>query len=208
VVKGERRTWIAGGDLKELASVGGAAAAAAYGDAVRRFCRGLDALPQVVVVAVDGAAIGGGAELALAGDLRLATAASTLEFRQLKVGLATGYGTTQRLVQLVGLGRAQDLLLRTRIVDAAEAVRLGLLTEAYATPAALWEAVERLVTDVAGLAPEAVRAQKAMLRAAATLHPGAAGAAELEAFAAAWGNPTHAAFLAAFAAPRGRGKSP
>src|SRR5262249_1671849 len=98
VSKGSQRTWIAGGDLKELAAIASGREARAYAASLWAFIDGLAKLPMPVIVAVDGAAIGGGAELALAGDLRLATAASTLDFKQLRVGLATGYGSAKRLV--------------------------------------------------------------------------------------------------------------
>lgn len=202
VVKGSRRTWIAGGDLKELAQLGTRSEAEAYAKMLNAFCRQLDALPIPVIVAVDGAAIGGGAELALAGDLRLATEASSWEFKQLKVGLAAGYGTTRRLVELVGLARAQDLLFRCLRLDAAEALALGLVSQVLPDEAALDAAIAALCSELAELAPEALAAQKRMLKGAVSLHPGAAAGAELDAFGAIWRNPAHAKFLDSFSARR------
>jgi enoyl-CoA hydratase len=207
VVNGERRTWIAGGDLKELAGVEGSSGAKSYGGATANILRGLDALPMPVVVALDGDAIGGGAELALAGDLRIATRASRLVFKQLEIGLATGYGTTRRLVALVGLARAQEILLTARTLTAEEALALGLVHEVVADDKALTARVEALAGLFATLEPKAVAAQKHMLRLAVTEHPGAAQREEIATFAALWGNETHKKTLARFAEPRAKGNS-
>lgn len=198
VQKGTRRTWIAGGDLKELSGLMSQGEAWSYAATLSGFAAGLEELPCPVVVAVDGAAIGGGAELALAGDLRLATRASSFEFRQLKVGLATGYGGARRLVELVGLGHAQGLLYRTATVSADEAARIGLVHEVVEGEAALKERLATLTAELASLSPQALAAQKAMLRLATKGHPGAARGAEADLFARVWRNPEHQKYLSDF----------
>ncbi|MBM4253781.1 MAG: enoyl-CoA hydratase/isomerase family protein [Deltaproteobacteria bacterium] len=199
VIKGDEATWIAGGDLKELALLRDGDEAKAYVTTMSDALQTIAALPIPVVVAIDGAAIGGGAELALAGDLRLATERSVLEFRQLKAGLATGYGSACRMVQLVGLGRTQGMLFRTESVSATEAVACGLLHEVCKDSAALDLAVTKLCADLAALDPAALAAQKRMLWHATHQDATAARTAELELFATIWRNPGHSAFLDAFA---------
>lgn len=199
VVKGTNRIWIAGGDLKELAEIGDASEARRYAATLTRFLEALDELPLLVVIAVDGAAIGGGAELALGGDVRIATSASSLSFKQLRVGLATGYGGAQRLVDALGLSRAQGLVFLGETLDAATALELGLFHRVVPDLTGLDGLVSALVANVGR---EAIAAQKAMLRLAVRAHPGAAQAGELEIFERLWRNPAHAAFLDAFGKQR------
>jgi enoyl-CoA hydratase/carnithine racemase len=195
VVRGDKAIWIAGGDLKELSELNEKSQGRAYANSMRTFCEGLEYLPIPVVTIVDGAAIGGGAELALAGDIRFATARSSFEFKQLKLALATGYGAASRLVELLGKSRAQSLLYFCESVDAEEAHRMGL--------------VHRLITstDVTGigtallpilqLEPVAIAAQKKMLRCASSLPPGNHTWAD-EIFESIWMNETHIRNLAEF----------
>jgi enoyl-CoA hydratase/carnithine racemase len=191
VVKGARRTWIAGGDLKELAAIESRDDARAYAASLAGFLDKLDELPIPVVMAVDGAAIGGGAELALGGDVRLAAAGSTWDFKQLRVGLTTGYASCARLVRMVGAARAQGLIFLGETVDCEEARRLGLAHRV----GALGTLVSEVVEGLKGLSPEALAGQKALFRIAAGARD---AAAELDVFAATWRNPRHAQFLAAF----------
>lgn len=195
---GARRTWIAGGDLKELVHEGSQSQGERYAASLSDCIAGLDRLPLPVVIAVDGDAIGGGAELALAGDIRVMTRASRLVFRQLAVGLATGYGGARRLVSLVGLSRAQDLLFSGRTVTADECLAMGLVHEVVEDAAAMGRRLVERAAELAALEPAALAAQKAMLWHAVHSHPGAARAAELALFRELWGNPTHRRFLAQF----------
>lgn len=198
VVKGVQRTWIAGGDLKELATLGSQDDGEAYALALSTFLSGLDELPIPVVMAIDGDAIGGGAELALGGDVRLATSSSRLVFKQLAVGLATGYGGARRLVELVGLARAQDLIYGTRTIDAAEALGMGLVNEVWPDAAALQTAVDARLATLLAIEPRAFATQKRMFWHATRSHPGTSREVETRLFRELWGNPTHRRFLTAF----------
>ena len=203
LVKGERRTWIAGGDLKELATLATPTQGMTYARSLSEFLARLDRLPLPVIIAVDGAAIGGGAELALGGDLRIATRGSHYEFRQLKIGLATGYGGARRLVELVGLSRAQGWLYGCATVSAEEALAAGLVHRVVEDEVALATAVKETATELAALPREAVAGQKRMLWHATHEHPGAAREAELLEFAGLWGREAHAEALKAFLGRRG-----
>ena len=127
VEKPKGALWIAGGDLIELAALQDKTEGRRYAGMMSEALRLLRRSGRLVITAVDGAAIGGGAELALAGDIRLATERSYFEFKQLRAGLATGYGSARRLVDLIGLARSERLLYFCEKISAAEAAQLGLV---------------------------------------------------------------------------------
>ncbi len=110
-----------------------------------------------VLAAINGVALGGGCELALACTLRLAADTARLGLPEVKLGLIPGYGGTQRLTRLIGRGAALRLMLSATIVDAAEALRLGIVEEVI--PAAdLLPRAHALAETIAALAPLAVAA--------------------------------------------------
>jgi enoyl-CoA hydratase/carnithine racemase len=123
VVWGGPRIFAAGADI---AAFGGPDEAVVYAAAFRAAFDGLAALPRMVVAAVNGYALGGGCELALACDLRVVAADARLGQPEILLGLIPGAGGTQRLPRLVGASRAKDLVLTGRHVDADEALRIGL----------------------------------------------------------------------------------
>jgi enoyl-CoA hydratase/carnithine racemase len=118
--------FAAGADIKHMASVN-AKLFAEYGDAVRAAFERLANHPALSVAAVDGLALGGGLELAMACSLRIAGSSARLGLPEVKLGLIPGAGGTQRLPRLVGRGRALDIMLTGREVDAEEALRIGLV---------------------------------------------------------------------------------
>src|ERR1700752_1182281 len=115
----------AGADIKHMSSVD-AASFGAYGDALRSAVERLAAHPAVSVAPVDGLALGGGLELAMACSLRVAGSSARLGLPEVKLGLIPGAGGTQRLPRLVGRGRALDIMLTARHGPAREAVATGL----------------------------------------------------------------------------------
>ena len=193
VVNSGRATWIAGGDLTELAAISDRQGALHYAQTMHSFCRGLESLPFPVVAMIDGAAIGGGVELALAADIRIATARSTLEFRQLRLGLATGYGAASRLIDLVGKAKAQRLLYFCESLTAEDALGEALVHRILPSVSDL----PQLLHDLAALAPEALAGQKKMFHLASTMPPGDTTWAD-KLFADLWRNPTHANNLKKF----------
>ena len=100
--------------------------------------------PKPVIAALHGYVFGVGLELALACDFRLAAEGTELALPEIKLGMIPGSGGTQRLARLIGLGRAKDMIMRGRRIGAAEALRLGLVTEVV-PEAELDAAVARLV---------------------------------------------------------------
>ena len=124
--------FAAGADIKHMSAVD-AASFREYGDALRGAVERLAALPMVSVAAIEGLALGGGLELAMACTLRVAAAGARLGLPEVKLGLIPGGGGTQRLPRLVGRGRALDLMLTGRQVEADEAFWIGLV-DRFAEP--------------------------------------------------------------------------
>lgn len=196
VSRKKRRFWIAGGDLKELAGLSNQQASL-YIESMTRFTTWLIQLPIPVIAVVEGEAIGGGAELALAADIRLATSDACLHFKQIEIGLATGYGGAHRLVDLVGLAHAQRLLLKAAPVKSTAALELGLFHEC--APQGSVEDLLRTWTEhFLKLGREALGAQKRMLHAATHSHPGSRSAQEYVEFIKIWRSPEHTKFLDRF----------
>lgn len=181
-----RAIWIAGGDLKELAALNTPNQVLSYAKTMRTFCQALEQIPLPVVAFVDGAAIGGGAELAMAADIRIATHDSTLEWKQLKVGLSTGYGGGTRLVELVGKAHAQRLLYFCETVSATEATNLGLFHHLVAS----LDGCLDLVSGLEAVDPEAFAAQKRILHLSTSTPPGNSAWADYI-FQSIWRNPGH-----------------
>jgi enoyl-CoA hydratase len=126
IVTGAGRAFVAGADISQLEQLDAVAAKALAQrgqDVFRRF----EASPKPVIAAVNGFALGGGCELALACHIRIASEGAKFGQPEVKLGLIPGYGGTQRLARLVGKGRALQLLMTGEMIDAAEAFRIGLV---------------------------------------------------------------------------------
>jgi enoyl-CoA hydratase len=146
----------AGTDIAELAALdaAGGRAVAERGQAV---CDLIELCGVPVIAAVNGAAVGGGCELALACHLRIAASHASFALPEIELGLLPAYGGTQRLARLVGNGRALAALLAGEAIEAAEALRLGLVNRVVAS-AELLPAAAELAGTLAAHAPLAVRA--------------------------------------------------
>ncbi|MHB8466261.1 MAG: enoyl-CoA hydratase/isomerase family protein [Acidimicrobiales bacterium] len=123
VVWGGERIFAAGADIAEFAS----SARDSVGPAFRSALDAVAAIPRVTIAAVHGYALGGGCELALACDFRVAAPSATFGQPEILLGIIPGGGGTQRLARLIGAGRAKDLILSGRRVDATEALAIGLV---------------------------------------------------------------------------------
>src|SRR5215472_9413898 len=120
------RAFVAGADINELAVLN-PVDARVYAARGQRILRDLETMPKPSVAAVNGFALGGGLELAMACSVRFASPNARLGQPEIKLGILPGYGGTQRLARLIGRGRALELLLSGDPVDAAEAHRIGLV---------------------------------------------------------------------------------
>src|SRR4029079_324812 len=147
IVTGAGRAFVAGADISELSSQTPtiAKARAQRGQEIfRRFATS----PKPVIAAVNGFALGGGCELALACHIRIASDKAKFGLPEVKLGTCPGYGGTQRLSRLIGKGRAIQLIATAEMIDAAEAYRIGLVNK---------------VTTVDELIPEATGMMKTIL---------------------------------------------
>lgn len=115
--------------------------------------------PQPVIVAINGFCLGGGLELALSCDIRIAAEGATLALPEVKFGLAADQTGTTRLTKLVGIGQAKKLSLCTEMIDAAEAYRIGLV-EYLVKPEELQGKAMQLAKRIAALPPSAIRFAK------------------------------------------------
>ncbi|MBW8741644.1 MAG: enoyl-CoA hydratase/isomerase family protein [Acidobacteria bacterium] len=120
------RAFIAGADIKYMSGLGvdDAKAWGALGHEVGRL---LETMPKPTIAAVNGFALGGGCELALACDIRYASSRAKLGQPEVNLGIVPGWGGTQRLARICGLGVAKELIFTGRMVDADEAARIGLV---------------------------------------------------------------------------------
>lgn len=156
IVTGEGRAFIAGADISELAAETAVTARelALKGQGIfNRF----DSSPKPVIAAVNGFALGGGCELALACHIRIASEQAKFGQPEVKLGICPGYGGTQRLARLVGKGRALQLLMTGETIDAAEAYRIGLVNRVVAADS-LIETATGMLRQILANGPLAVAA--------------------------------------------------
>jgi enoyl-CoA hydratase len=161
VITGAGGHFMAGADIAELRERGAAEALASInGSLFRR----MEELPVPLIAAVRGYALGGGCELALACDLRVAGRSARFGQPEVGLGILPGAGATYRLPGLVGLGRAKDMIFTGRIVDAEEAARIGLVDRLTEDDAVLEFALD-LAGGIASQGAQAVRLAKLALSA-------------------------------------------
>jgi enoyl-CoA hydratase len=149
------KAFVAGADIGELAEleVDAARELARRGQAVFSL---IESCGKPVIAAVNGFALGAGCELALACSIRLASDKARFGQPEVKLGLIPGYGGTQRLPRLIGKGRALEMLLTGEMIDAAEALRIGLVNDVLA-PEQLLPQAEALAAKIVANGPLAVR---------------------------------------------------
>ena len=149
------KAFIAGADINELAQqtpVDGKEMSI-FGQGVLRI---LETMGKPSIAAINGFALGGGCELALACSIRLASRNAKLGQPEVKLGILPGYGGSQRLARLCGKGVAHELVLGADMISADEAMRIGLVNHVY-EPAELMPAAEALAKKIAANAPPAVQ---------------------------------------------------
>jgi enoyl-CoA hydratase len=149
------KSFVAGADISEFLSLdaGGGAALARIGQ--EKVFNRIEQSRKPVVAAVNGFALGGGCELAMACHLRFAAESARFGQPEVNLGLIPGYGGTQRLIQLIGKGKALELLMSANMIDAAEAHRLGLVNQVTA-PEELLTTTRNFLQTVLSKGPKAV----------------------------------------------------
>jgi enoyl-CoA hydratase/carnithine racemase len=164
VLTGDGLYFSVGADLKELATLDPSRAPAIVAAGQALFSR-LEGLRQPVIAAINGMALGGGLELALACDLRIVGDSAKLGSPEVNYGLMPAYGGTQRLPRLVGAAKAKELIFTGNMVSAAEAVRIGLANRSVPAGQEL-RAARDIAHTIAQRAPRAVQGAKRAIRAA------------------------------------------
>ena len=124
------KAFVAGADIKYMSGLG-VGEANAWGELGHHSAQLLETMPKPTIAAIDGFALGGGCELALACDLRYASSGAKLGQPEINLGIIPGWGGTQRLARVCGLGVAKDLILTGRLVGAEEALGIGLVNAVH-----------------------------------------------------------------------------
>ncbi|MBU3159271.1 short-chain-enoyl-CoA hydratase [Clostridium frigoris] len=161
IITGAGKAFVAGADIsemKDLDVLGGRR----FGNLGNKVFRKLETLEKPVIAAVNGFALGGGCELSMACDIRIASVKAKFGQPEVGLGITPGFGGTQRLSRLVGLGMAKELIYTAKIINAEEALRIGLVNKVVALEDLLVEA-KALANTIAGQAPIAVSLCKAAI---------------------------------------------
>ncbi len=152
------RAFVAGADIEAQYPLD-AVQGRNWGLLGHRVFRLIETTEKPVIAAINGFALGGGCELAMACDIRLASEKAQLGQPEVSLGITPGYGGTQRLTRLVGAGKAKQLVLTGQRIKAAEAHRIGLVDEVY-PPETLMDEAIKMAQVIASNAPLAVRYAK------------------------------------------------
>ena len=180
VITGEGRSFVAGADISEMANYTAvdAKAFSQYGnDTFYRITR----FPRPVIAAINGFALGGGCELAMACDIRVASEKAKFGMPEVGLGITPGFGGTQRLARIVGMSVAMELVLTSRTIPAQEALNIGLVNHLYPAEEMMDKAME-LASLIASKPQVAVRQAKQSIRLGKQIDINSGVAYEAEAF--------------------------
>ncbi|HVM87878.1 MAG TPA: enoyl-CoA hydratase-related protein [Puia sp.] len=160
------KAFVAGADISEFTSLNSKGGEALAQKGQEMVFNKIENSPKPVIAAVNGFALGGGCELAMACHFRLASNNAKFGQPEVNLGLIPGYGGTQRLTQLIGKGKAMELTLTGNMIDANEAYRLGLINQ-VATSENLLAETKKILQVITGKAPLAVAAAISLINHAA-----------------------------------------
>ncbi|MGH7322142.1 MAG: enoyl-CoA hydratase/isomerase family protein [Candidatus Rokuibacteriota bacterium] len=203
VLTGAGDTFISGGDIKDFLRLDDAQAGRGMAERMQSVLALLEALEVPVIAAIEGLALGGGAETCLACDMRVAGRSAQIGFKQVSLGIMVGWGGGQRLLRLVGRSQALRLLLTGAVIGAEEAMRIGLVDEVVPAGEALSRASE-LAREIARQPAAAVRATKRAVHHVADMTRAEAAAFEARCFGTLWASPDHRQAVAALLERRPR----
>ncbi len=190
VLTGTGNAFCSGGDLKELADYNTYADGRRLSEVMSAALKRLMALPFPTIAAMNGPARGGGAEIALACDLRVMAMDADLGLMHINIGITPAWGGGQRLLRLVGYSRALEWLATGRILSATEAMTHGLANRLAPMGEAMQEAME-MARMIASRPSTAVRAIKRILCAGISLSSAAAARIERSEFPTLWADEVH-----------------
>lgn len=128
IITGEGRSFVAGADISEMRDLD-AAGARRFSEKGNQLFRKIELMEKPVIAAVNGFALGGGCELAMSCDIRIASEKSRFGQPEVGLGICPGFGGTQRLFRLVGVARARELIFTCKVINGVEAERIGLVNK-------------------------------------------------------------------------------
>lgn len=158
VITGEGRAFVAGADISQMSTMN-ALEGKNFGELGASVFRKIELLNKPVIAAVNGFALGGGCELAMSCDIRLASTKAKFGQPEVGLGITPGFSGTQRLPRLVGLSKAKELIYTADVIDANEALKIGLVNNIY-EPEELMNETLKMAEKIASKAPIAVRNSK------------------------------------------------
>ena len=158
IVTGHGKGFLCGADISEMEKMT-PAQARDFALTGQRVMRALELSPQVIICAINGYALGGGCEFALACDIRIAASTAKLAQPELNLGIPPGWAGTQRLPRLIGLSRAKEMILTGRTLKAQEALEIGLV-HAMVEPERLMESAMRQAKRFLEISPNAIALAK------------------------------------------------
>ena len=162
VITGAGRSFVAGADIGQMSTLT-AAEGKKFGALGNRIFLKLENLSKPTIAAVNGFALGGGCELSMACDIRIASEKAKFGQPEVGLGITPGFGGTQRLPRIVGTANAMELILTAQTINAARALEIGLVSHVYA-PEELMDKAMELANAIAANAQVAVRQSKAAIR--------------------------------------------
>ena len=158
VITGEGRAFVAGADISQMSTMN-ATEGKAFGVQGSAVFRKIENLDKPVIAAINGFALGGGCELAMACDIRIASNKAKIGQPETGLGITPGFSGTQRLPRIVGLGKAKEIIYTAKPITADEAYRIGLVNSVV-EPEALMDAAYAMAKQIAKNAPIALKYSK------------------------------------------------
>lgn len=196
ILTGEGKAFVAGADIAQMQKLNPIEGRAliAKGHKVMNF---MEAIEKPIIAAVNGFALGGGCELAMACDIRVASEKAKFGQPEVNLGIIPGFGGTQRLSRLVGKGMAKYLIMTAEMIGAEDALRIGLV-EKVTAPEELMATCEKIAQTIMSKAPIAIGIAKTTINNGYDLDMRAASALEIEAFASTFSSEDKAEGMTAF----------
>ena len=158
VLTGAGKSFVAGADISEMKEMN-VIEGRKFGILGNKVFRRIENLEKPVIAALNGFTLGGGCELAMSCDIRIASSKAKFGQPEVGLGITPGFGGTQRLARLVGMGVAKELIYTAKMIDANEAYRIGLVNSIF-EPETLLEEAKKLAITIANNAPVAVKLSK------------------------------------------------
>ncbi len=180
ILTGEGKAFVAGADIAQMVAMTGVEGQETIRNG-SRIITYIESIDKPVIAAVNGFALGGGCELAMACDIRIASEKAKFGQPEVSLGIIPGFGGTQRLSRLVGKGMSKYMIMTGEYVDAQEALRIGLV-EKVVSPEELMPTCEAIAKTIMSKAPIAIKAAKVAINSGIMLDINTAIALESEAF--------------------------